>query len=535
MVFGVCLLSATIVNMDHGILPACSFELKEELGVEELFIGFLGSVVFGGILLGSLASGYVFSNYSCKKVLIYSMVGLNAGFLAFPLSSSKLLMTVSRFVTGFFQAFLIVFFPVWVDHFGGTHKTRWITLLQLAVLLGVVVGYVLTALLNLAHQNVSFLSWRVSFFLQTAALAVATYIVFLADERDLSTNDILSESPESHEAQAFDEYPVLRLSLFSRHPSMILEAPVSNDQFAEVEDIVGPQPTETLEPLVSEPHGAAKPFSVSEALGVILYKRLYLLAVLTLSSLFFIITVVQFWMSHYLITVLSAPPARVFGLFTLTSVSAPTAGMLLGGVVSERIGGYAGPNALPFCLICACLAAILGLPIPSSNSYLLVTGLVWVQLFFGAAALPTLTGLMISSLAKEVRPLGNAVAQVAFNLLGYIPAPLLYGWVTGSDPDPFSRRGMRLTVAWAFLPVAFLGFGLYKQRQKRKMNELKEELERGKRLLEMMETQRETPQNRGEGYTIPAYEDFDSKKRLRGKMDKLDSEVQQKLKDVEGY
>ena len=60
-IFVICLICATIVNMDHGIIPACSFELKRELEVEEMFIGFLGSVVFAGIMMGSLASGYFFS------------------------------------------------------------------------------------------------------------------------------------------------------------------------------------------------------------------------------------------------------------------------------------------------------------------------------------------------------------------------------------------------------------------------------------------------------------------------------------------
>lgn len=50
----ICLLSAMIVNMDHGILPACSFEIKMNLGVSEMFIGFLGSVVFAGIMAGSI-------------------------------------------------------------------------------------------------------------------------------------------------------------------------------------------------------------------------------------------------------------------------------------------------------------------------------------------------------------------------------------------------------------------------------------------------------------------------------------------------
>ena len=52
-----------IVNFDHGIIPACTFKLKEELGIDDLFLGVLGSMVFMGLMSGSLVSGYMFTKY----------------------------------------------------------------------------------------------------------------------------------------------------------------------------------------------------------------------------------------------------------------------------------------------------------------------------------------------------------------------------------------------------------------------------------------------------------------------------------------
>jgi len=47
--------------------------------------------------------------------------------------------------------------------------------------------------------------------------------------------------------------------------------------------------------------------------------------------------------------------------------------------------------------------------------------------------LPTLTGLMISSIPQKLRNLGNSIAQFTFNLIGYIPAPVAYSYVNSLD------------------------------------------------------------------------------------------------------
>jgi hypothetical protein len=41
-----------ILGLDHGILPAATAELKEELLIGDVFLGFLGSLVFAGTMIG---------------------------------------------------------------------------------------------------------------------------------------------------------------------------------------------------------------------------------------------------------------------------------------------------------------------------------------------------------------------------------------------------------------------------------------------------------------------------------------------------
>lgn len=67
--------------------------------------------------------------------------------MLFVLSDQKVAAYISRFFTGVFQVFLLVYYPIWIDKFGGDKKTMWLTLLQICVPLGIFIGYGITAVI----------------------------------------------------------------------------------------------------------------------------------------------------------------------------------------------------------------------------------------------------------------------------------------------------------------------------------------------------------------------------------------------------
>ena len=147
-----------IVNFDHGIIPACTFKLKEELQIDDLFLGVLGSMVFMGLMSGSLVSGYMFTKYQCKKLILFSLGMISLGITMFTFAgTNKALLITSRLISGFFQVFLVVYYPVWVDYFAGDKKTQWLTYLQIGVPFGVFMGYGLTAVLNVLEKSYSWI------------------------------------------------------------------------------------------------------------------------------------------------------------------------------------------------------------------------------------------------------------------------------------------------------------------------------------------------------------------------------------------
>lgn len=157
--FIVHLTSNFVVNLDHGILPAAISTLKNEFGFSNSFVGLLGSTVFAGLLTGSFFAGLLLTYCKTKILLEYCFVLLSVAILAFPLvAGHPILMLISRFTIGFFQMFLVIYFPVWVDKFGSDNKTIWMSCLQLAVPLGVFSGYILTAFIENLSKTHTFLS-----------------------------------------------------------------------------------------------------------------------------------------------------------------------------------------------------------------------------------------------------------------------------------------------------------------------------------------------------------------------------------------
>jgi len=114
---------------------------------------------------------------------------------------------------------------------------------------------------------------------------------------------------------------------------------------------------------------------------------------LTIAALYFVITGVQFWISDYLRSVLGVEKRDVFIAFASISITAPVFGVIVGGNILDRIGGYTAKGSVDFALLFALLSAACGMPVPLLNSFAGVCFFLWLTLFFGGAIMPALQGI----------------------------------------------------------------------------------------------------------------------------------------------
>ena len=159
----------------------------------------------------------------------------------------------------------------------------------------------------------------------------------------------------------------------------------------------------------------------------------YVMLVLCMSSLYFVVTGVQYWGTSYLLIALHGPQMQVNMLFIFTAATAPTAGVFFGGWLVDYFGGYRGlrqrVKALKLCLSLGCLSACAGVPATFTKSMYATVMLLWVLLFFGGSVLPACTGILVSIVPRRMRELSTATSLVVFNLLGYSMSLVLSGYV----------------------------------------------------------------------------------------------------------
>ena len=64
---------------------------------------------------------------------------------------------------------------------------------------------------------------------------------------------------------------------------------------------------------------------------------------------------------------------------------------------------------------------------PLTNSWVVAMTILWICFFLGALVQPMVTGVYMSKLDIADRPRAISLAYFTYNLLGYLPAPIIYG------------------------------------------------------------------------------------------------------------
>lgn len=75
------------------------------------------------------------------------------------------------------------------------------------------------------------------------------------------------------------------------------------------------------------------------------------------------------------------------------------------------------------------MAVVSAVPIPFVD-FKVFAFLIWFLLFFGGFLLPQVTGIMLNSVEESKRTSANSIANLFYNLFGYLPAPSFYGMVS---------------------------------------------------------------------------------------------------------
>ncbi len=75
--------------------------------------------------------------------------------------------------------------------------------------------------------------------------------------------------------------------------------------------------------------------------------------------------------------------------------------------------------------------------------------------------LPILTGILLNSVPGNQRTVANSLANLCYNLFGYMPAPFIYGFICDLTGGTDSRYGMLVLMHSSIISIGMLFFAYY--------------------------------------------------------------------------
>mmetsp|Transcript_19323 Transcript_19323/g.51997 ORF Transcript_19323/g.51997 Transcript_19323/m.51997 type:complete len:588 (-) Transcript_19323:311-2074(-) len=398
--------------------------------------GVLGSLPYIALSVVSPFVGYFLQHADVKGTLVLAVFWNGVASALFGLAPSTWLLMATRFAVGISQAFAVIYFPVWVDATAPrASKTSALSLLQVGVPLGLVVGYLagglLTSYVPGGKRLLGLAAWRWPFLMQGAAL-VPLGLLFATVPAHMLVVD----------AEALPLASPSRMR--SDDPSHLQER-------AEARSAAPPGGLGTEDPSASSPRA---PLGMGAMLRALLSSPVYVYVLLCLSSIFFIVSGIQYWVTIFLLDHFHMPQGTVVLSFALVSSTGPLLGVLAGGWLVDRVGGYDNhARCLRVLANYTLVGILLAAGIALSESAVVVIILIWCLLVVGGAVLAPATGVLITAVPAHVRTFASAISMMSYNVLGYFLAPLLSGVVIEYYGIHW---GFRLVVSWVVFSCAFL-------------------------------------------------------------------------------
>ena len=386
-VYSLLVISNIFIQMDHGSIPASTWNLYK-IFKSNKEIGLFGSFVFIGNLIGALIYFYLINIYQRKKLLIYSMFFISICLITFILTTNTFFLLLNRGILGIFQAYFVIYLPLWCNQYGITNqRSIMLSIGQLTTPLGVFVGYVIASECISINEDIG---WKFSFVIQSIIIILMIFLLYRVSE------NLFESKYESYK----DEKNTTDTTFFKISDSIIIE------QDKNLSDII----------------------NISYFNEIISHK-IYLLSILAISCLYYAVTGVQYWAGDYMNRVLNVhSPNKRLLYFSIICFTSPTLGVICAGYTVNRLRhGYNNIRVYDFCFIAAIFTFINGILssfMSKINLFILFT---WLAFFSGGAIMPILTGVIITSLPQHLRASGNSLQLFVGTLLGYLPAPYVYG------------------------------------------------------------------------------------------------------------
>lgn len=196
-------------------------------------------------------------------------------------------------------------------------------------------------------------------------------------------------------------------------------------------------------------------FTINEKFIYVLSQANFVLTLLAITCLFVTVTAVQFWMTDYMVSVLGQSQNNSFKTFSFVAAVGPISGVICGGILFDRCGGYNSYKSLHVLQLAGLGAWTTGVLAASMSNFYAFVVFMFFQLFFGGMVMPAATGIMLNQVPQNMRTVCNSVANMCYNMFGYVPAPYVYGFMYQQFGQGKSHAGLYCIEFFGFMSFVF--------------------------------------------------------------------------------
>ena len=408
IIFIVLSIIATLSSLDGGIIPQQNETIKKDFGGEnEDKVGLFGSIDYIGRVVGSIIYTIIMGRINRKQILVVTLI-FKSITLIIPIfvKNNYEINLIARALSGISQVFYPIYLPVWCDQYAKKNlRAIWVTIVQIGNPIGIILGYGLGMIcesLNLFFSS----GWIDAFFLEGIFLALCAILILFFNTIYFSEKFILVEDSKGKEIPGD-----LTIKIFRN-------------------------------------------------VGKILCNKIFTFSSLCNSVAFFGIGVVQFYGDKYMDKVLHINESVRFILFGLLCLFGPTSGMVFGGIICSKLGGYIKRKSMTFVIISMAIASAISMAIACHKitALFVITG--WTYLFGIGAVIPPLSGIIISCLDNNLRGDGFSICNCLNNLIGSFPSSYVFSLLVDSfkeepDEDKF-RYAWMITMGYNFIGLLYV-------------------------------------------------------------------------------
>ena len=446
IVFTILNIVFILMSLDQGIISSTTNSFKD---LSELELGGLGSIIFLGIAIGCVFSFTLINKFNRKYLLLATMC-FDALSLFLTTQTTKIaLLYLCRVIAGFTQSFLSIYIPVWSDQFGiHKYKSIWLSIIHISSALGYLFGFVFG----------TFLGWENAFYLQNILIVINLVIIFIFIP-DLYFSMNLMPLKAKLFLQNEKENDQITKDINNINMDMnLIDKPKNNELSTNLNEKNDKKKTKDEDDISLfedfQKKDDVRKDSIISHLIILLKSPIFILINITLFSMYIIVSAVQFWINDYLEfgLLIDDEKKRLYS-FTFVVVTSPAAGIIVGGLLATKVGGYDTEKAIYIPLIASFLVCILANITPITSNVIVFLPLFWAYLFFGSVLLPVVSGIILVSVEKKYAGSASSVSTLIYNILGRLPGPYLYAVFKSLVNDKNSRIPF-----WILLNMAIFGF-----------------------------------------------------------------------------